>query len=59
MGIIRFLLLDVLPLLIDMVLPALSLGYGLHTGNKALVIFGSCYFYAVWVNLLFGEDHDR
>lgn len=59
MGIIRFLLLDVLPLLIDMLVPSVAVAFGLQTDNKALIVFGCFYFYAVWVNLLFGEDHDR
>lgn len=59
MGIIRFILLDVLPLLIDLIVPAMVLAFGLQTDNKALIVFGCLYFYAVWVNLLFGENHDR
>lgn len=59
MGIIRFLLLDVVPLLIDMLVPAMAVAFGLQTNNKALIVFGGFYFYAVWVNLLLGENHDR
>lgn len=59
MGIIRFILLDVLPLLIDLIVPAISVVYGLTIGNAMIVVMGCTYFYAVWINLLFGENHDR
>lgn len=55
MGIIRFILIDVLPLLIDLLLPTFLIGYGIMVRDFIVVVCGLLYMYVTLIMLFCTE----
>ena len=45
-------LLDILPFIVDMLVPIFLIGYGIHMGSVCVFICGCLYLYAVWSPIL-------
>lgn len=52
MGWFAFMLLDLLPFIIDLLVPILLIGYGILTRNVFSFVCGCLYLYAVWGPIL-------
>ena len=56
---ISFMLLDILPFIVDMLVPIFLIGYGIHMGSVCVFICGCLYLYAVWSPILAEGGNDE